>query len=70
MAQRKRAVKAFTDHDAALIDDIRKAFDRQLKLDQGIPADAQKVKVVIAFERAVAGVVLERTRERNDQKRD
>lgn len=44
----------FTDHDAALIDDIRREFDALLM----VPLTPRDIK--IAFEKAVAAVILRR----------
>ena len=53
-SQKKRAVRAFTDHDAALIDDIRKEFDRSLaEWYSSIPP----YMIPTVFERSVAKVV-------------
>jgi hypothetical protein len=48
--------KKFNDHDAALIDDIRKEFDALLF----VPLTPRDIK--LAFEKAVATVVLRRTK--------
>jgi hypothetical protein len=54
----------FTDHDAGLIDDLRKAFSEALGAGApyGLPSDKQGTGAIIAFERAVSKVVLKRSK--------
>jgi anti-sigma factor RsiW len=60
LTQKKRAVRAFSDHDAALIDDVRKALDAYL-MAKFHPNSPSKMPYIVAFEAAVAKVVLARS---------
>lgn len=64
MAKKKKASKKpkFTNHDAALIEDIRQAYIRTtVSLSNGSFFDGCTLASQAGFEKAVAKVVLERT---------
>jgi hypothetical protein len=54
LEKRDKMMRQFSDHDAALIDDVRREFDALLM----VPLTPRDIK--LAFEKAVAAVVLRR----------
>jgi hypothetical protein len=59
LEKRDQMMRLFNDHDAALIDDVRHEFDALLM----VPLTPRDIK--LAFEKAVAKVVLRRTNPRS-----